>query len=188
MKIIILEGIATSGKTSIKNLLVAEFKKKGMEFSVIDENQTLMPILDNADKDVSIQFLRKILNKALSLEKDVLIFDRLYFTHIFRTASNIDDFSEIEKMLSEHDVLLALLTIDEQKISERIQFAISHRDGRWIKFVRKKGNDAEIEKYYVEQQQLLLGLLNKTRITHIVENSTSGDFEGITEAILKRMC
>ena len=51
MKIIILEGIATSGKTTIKNNLVNAFIKKGVSFSSIEEEETLMSIRDNQDKE-----------------------------------------------------------------------------------------------------------------------------------------
>lgn len=187
MKIIILEGIATSGKTSIQNLLISEFEKRNIDFAVVDENQTLMQILENTDKSVSVKFLLKILNKFFALNKDVLIFDRLYFTHVFRTSSTIDDFAEIEDLLAGHDALLVLLTIDEQKISDRVQSAMLYRGQKWANFVRRKGNDSEIESYYVQQQQFLLKLSSKSRLPHVVENSTAGDFEKITKTILKKI-
>jgi thymidylate kinase len=186
MKIIILEGIATSGKTTVKNLLISKFEKSGTNFAIIDENETLMPILENTDKKISLKLLTGILNKYFAVEKDVLIFDRLYFTHIFRTASSIKDFAKIENLLSRHNALLVLLIIEEQKISERIKNAMLHRDQKWTNFVREKGNDLDIEKYYIQQQQFLLELLNQSKLSHIIENSTNGNFEEIAENITNK--
>lgn len=187
MKIIILEGIATSGKTTIKDLLVSEFKKRKLKFAVINEEQTLIPILENTNKDVSVNFMSKILDKFLALDKDVLIFDRFYFTHIFRTSSKIENFIVIENKLSKYNILLVLLTINEDRISERVQHAISHRDQQWSNFVKKKGNDFEIEKYYIEQQRLLLKLLEETKLRYMIKDSTSSNFEEIVKSILKNM-
>lgn len=78
MKIIILEGIATSGKTSIKNKLADAFVEKGINFSIIEEDETLMPILDNKDRQISIGLLKEVISKALKEEKDFIIFDRLF--------------------------------------------------------------------------------------------------------------
>ena len=79
MKIIILEGIATSGKTSVKNRLAEAFAEKGLNFSIIEEDETLMPILHNTDKQVSIDLLKKVIGNALKEKKDFVIFDRLFF-------------------------------------------------------------------------------------------------------------
>src|SRR3990167_7124032 len=99
MKILILEGIATSGKTSVKNKLADAFVEKGINFSIIEEDETLMPILHNTDKQVGIDLLKKVIDNALKAEKDFIIFDRLFFTHIFRTKSSIEDFREIENLI-----------------------------------------------------------------------------------------
>ena len=45
-KIIILEGIATSGKTTLKDKLVEYFATTNSKFVVVGEDQTLMPILN----------------------------------------------------------------------------------------------------------------------------------------------
>jgi len=186
MVILILEGIATSGKTAVKDELGKALKEKGLKLSVIGEEETLMPILDNAEKGVSIDHLKKIINAALesAKRKDVLIFDRLFFTHVFRTQSDIKDFEEIEKMFK-GNVLLAFLKIDENKISQRISSAMKHRPKEWGDYVKKKGTMVEIFQYYKHQQRLLLDLLKKTSIPHRVYNSTNMDFKGIKNKILK---
>lgn len=183
MKIIILEGIATSGKTSVKNKLIEIFIEKGVSFSVIEENKTLMPILDNKDRQVSIDFLKKVISEAFREEKDYLIFDRLFFTHIFRTNSSVEDFKEIEKMIQAQS-LLVFLHIDESEIPERINKAREHREKSWGEYLAKKGNDEEIYQYYINQQRVLLDFLKETSLNYKIYDSTGLDFSKIAKDIL----
>ena len=187
MKIIILEGIASSGKTTVKNNLLSKFKKDKISCEVIGEEKTLMPILENTDRDISLNFLSNVLEKVLNQDKNVIIFDRLFFTHIFRTASKLSDFKNIENILLKHRVLLILLVIQEEKIAERIFGAMKHRDKKWEEYIRKKGNDKEIVDYYKKQQQFLLKLTKQSNIPHIIEDSTDLNFERIQKTILKKM-
>ena len=186
MKIIILEGIASSGKTTVKNNLLSKFKKDKISCEVIGEEKTLMPILENTDRDISLNFLSNVLEKVLNQDKNVIIFDRLFFTHIFRTASKLSDFKNIENILLKHRVLLILLVIQEEKIAERIFGAMKHRDKKWEEYIRKKGNDKEIVDYYKKQQQFLLKLTKQSNIPHIIEDSTDLNFERIQKTILKK--
>ena len=184
MKIIILEGIATSGKTTIKNKLIEAFIERGVNFSVVEEDETLMPILDNTDKQVSINLLRKVIDKELKEEKDFIIFDRLFFTHIFRTDSSIGDFKEIENLI-ENKSFLAFLEIDEPEIPRRIADTRERRGKEWDEYVSKKGSDEEIYQYYMNQQKLLLNLLKETSISSKIYNTTNMDFDNIAKDILE---
>ncbi len=183
MKIIILEGIATSGKTSVKNKLVNLFISKGNSFSVVEEDETLIPILANKDPQISLDFLKKVIATTLKSKKDFLVFDRLFFTHIYRTHSNIDFFRELEDILRPNSFLV-FLKIDESKIPERIEKARSLRDQKWNEYVSKKGSDAEIYQYYIEQQKKLLALLQKTTLRYKTYDTTAMNFENIAENIL----
>jgi len=190
MKILILEGIATSGKTTIKNKLVDSFKKRGLNYLVIEEDKTLMPILNNTSADVSINHLSKILKNVLFLKKkDIIIFDRLYFTHIFRTESNLKDFKKIESLLSKKNAFLVFLKIDKKKISERIFNALKNERAKtsWVNYIKKKGTNIEIINYYQKQQDMLLDLLKKTKIKNKTYNTTNLNFDLITKNILKNL-
>ena len=184
MKIIILEGIATSGKTSVMKKLTEVLAQKGLYFTVIGEEETLMPILNNTDKQVSINFLKNVIDRALKEIKDVIVFDRLYFTHIFKTNSTLSDFKEIEDMLKDLS-LLVLLKIDDTKIPERIEYARKHREERWNEFVSKKGSNEEIYQYYLNQQRILLDLLSETTLKNKVYDTTSLDFDSVVNDILE---
>ena len=184
MKILILEGIATSGKTSVKNKLADAFVEKGINFSIIEEDETLMPILHNTDKQVGIDLLKKVIDNALKAEKDFIIFDRLFFTHIFRTNSTLEDFQEIEDMLGGQS-LLAFLKIDEAAIPERVKNARGHRGKEWDEYVSKKGSDEEIYQYYINQQRLLLDLLKHTSLKYKIYDTTDIEFKNVANEILK---
>ncbi len=185
MKILILEGIATSGKTTIKNELEKYFSKKGLNYLVVEEDETLMPILHNTDKKISIAHLKKVIKKALAQKKDVLIFDRLYFTHIFRTKSSIHDFKSVENLLKKSSLLI-FLKIDKKRIEKRIFDAIKKRP-KWADYVHKKGNKKDIINYYTNQQELLLKLLKKSSIKHLIYNSTEQNPKNITKDIIDKL-
>jgi cytidylate kinase len=183
MKIIILEGIATSGKTSVKKKLAKLLLAQEKTFSIFDEKETLMPILQNTDRQTSLDFLKKVIGEALKTEKDFLIFDRLFFAHIFKTKSSIADFREIENMVEEN-CLLAFLEIAEPQIPERIETARRLREKSWNEYVSKKGSDAEIHQYYLNQQRTLLARLPQTSLNYKLYDTTDMDFEKIAKNIL----
>lgn len=186
MKILILEGIATSGKTTIKKELEKYFKKKKLNYFVIGEDETLMPFLHNTNKKIAIAHLKKIIKKVLTQKKDILIFDRLYFTHIFRTKSSIKDFESIENLLKKTSLLI-FLKIDKKKIEKRIFNAMQQRPPKWADYVHKKGNKKEIINYYTLQQELLLKLLKKSSIKHIIYNTSKQSYKDIIKDIINKL-
>ncbi|MCC7432974.1 hypothetical protein IT412_05640 [Candidatus Peregrinibacteria bacterium] len=183
MKSIILEGIATSGKTSVKNLLSKTLTEQNINFSIFEESQTLMPVLNNSDKNTSLDFLKTVINQALSLQKDLIIFDRLFFSHIFRTKSTMSDYRDIEKLF-DHQCFLAFLKIDETEIPQRIAKARIHRGQEWDNYVGKKGDIKQVNEYYIGQQKQLLDLVNQTTLTSKIYDTTTLDFEKIAQDIL----
>jgi len=185
MKILILEGISTSGKTTIKNELEKYFDNKRLNYLVIGEDKTLMPILHNTNKKIALNHLKKVIKKTLAQKKDILIFDRLYFTHIFRTKSSIKDFKSIENLLKKSGLLI-FLKIDKKKIGERIYDTMKQRP-KWADYVRKKGNKKGIINYYTHQQELLLKLLKKSSVKNIIYNSTKQDFKNIKKEIIDKL-
>ena len=184
MKIIILEGIATSSKTSVKAKLARAFVEKEINFSIVEEDETLMPILHNTNRQTSLDLLKNVIGSALKKEKDLVIFDRLFFTHIFRTNSTLEDFQEIEDMLGGQS-LLAFLKIDEAAIPERVKNARGHRGKEWDEYVSKKGSDEEIYQYYINQQRLLLDLLKHTSLKYKIYDTTDIEFKNVANEILR---
>lgn len=95
MKIVIVEGIATSGKTSIINELEKLFINNAVDYSILKEELVLIPLLKNTNPQIALRHLTQLLQCVRSTE--ILIIERFHFTHILRTHSNIRDFSELEK-------------------------------------------------------------------------------------------
>jgi thymidylate kinase len=184
MKIVILEGIATSGKTSVIEEISKVLKKRKAVFLVISETETLLPLLDNTDKCKSIDFLKNIVKDSIGGKNDIIIFDRLFFTHIFRTNSTVKDFSEIEKLIEENATLV-LLKIDETKIPERIKYARKHRDEGWNKHIGKKGSEEETNNYYIAQQRLLLRLIENSSLDRKIYDTSNLDFSRIANDIVE---
>lgn len=184
-KIIILEGIATSGKTTLKQKLADYFKSVGLNYLVVDEEATLMPILENTEKVASINLLNKVISDSLADTADVIIFDRLYFTHIFRTKSTVEDFVSIENLLASHQVILVLLTIGKTFIRDRVFKAMAHRDKSWSEFVRKKGSDEEIVDYYINQQQELIELTKNSSLKSLILDSTDLNYDKIMQRVIE---
>jgi thymidylate kinase len=186
MKIIILEGIATSGKTSIIKYISEFFGQNNYSFTVIGEDKTLMPILHNQDKQVSIELLKLVINQALAEDREFIVFDRLFFTHIFRTDSKYSEFREIEQIIKDYTIL-AFLKIDEDQIPTRIEYARHHRDKSWNEYISKKGNDEEIYQYYINQQRTLEKLLPQTELSYKIYNTTNLQFEEIAHDLVKNV-
>ena len=184
MKIVILEGIATSGKTSVRKEFEKILETKNLKYIFVDESETLMPVLYNTDPKVSLEYLKQILEKYINQPADILIFDRFYLTHLWKTGGDIHFFEELAQLLKKQEVLLLYLKIPKETIQERIQGAMSHRDEKWNEYVRAKGkNMAEITNYYTNQQKQLLDLLIQISIPYQVFDTADLDFKGIAEKL-----
>lgn len=182
-KIIIFEGIATSGKSTVIKYLSQLLDKSNQTFTIVGEDITLMPILNNTEREVSLNLLKRVINNTIQKGKDLIIFDRLFFTHIFRTNSEYSQFREIEDMIHS-SALLVLLKIDEEKIPARIEYARHHRDKAWDDYIRTKGSNEEIYQYYINQQRILEKLINETSLKYQVYNTTNLQFESIAQDLL----
>ena len=188
MENIILEGIATSGKSTVQNHLETDLSDKGHLLKLISEKETLMPLLHNTDCKISIEFLKELYNKYDSERKvnELFLFDRFYFTHIFRTQSSVQDFQEFENILK-HQSLTVLLTIQEDQILDRIHLARSHRSQQWNDYVSSKGSDSQIAMYYITQQRILLDICKESVVPYIVVDTTDMNFKQVMDTIQLRL-
>lgn len=185
MKVIIFEGIATSGKTTVSRLLCDAYSSSGRRALVIDEDQTLMPVIEDWTRQKNVEQCLAVIRSFQPEDYDLVIIDRLYFSHIFRTDSSEADFSVVTEALEALRPLFVLLTVEEGKIEERIFESIKHRDASWAEFVWKKGKSwDEVVEYYRAQQQWYLGAFAKTKFDNIVVDTTNQNFSEATENIL----
>jgi thymidylate kinase len=184
MKTIILEGIATSGKSTIINKVEDAVKEVAL-LKVVPEEQSLMAILDNTDLKVSLEYLNRLLSEVYGKEYSLVIFDRLHLTHAFRTNSNIEDYANIEEQLLTHSSEIIFLKVQESAIADRVKQASEHRDPSWKEYLVTKGKDFdEIAGYYIKQQKRQIELLEQSRIPYRIFDMTEHDYASILEYIL----
>lgn len=180
-RLIILEGIATSGKTTIiKNL--EKILSSSRLIKIFTEQETLMTVVDNHQFEVAQKHLNDLMVEFKNTSTGIIITDRYHFTHAFRIGKNLNSISEIEEDLIENfDVHIFLLTIQEDKISERVQDARNRRT-EWL---GKSGTLEEKTKYYIEQQQKLRELASQSKIPVTQIDTTNMNWDEITKNIVK---
>jgi len=183
-KIIILEGITTSGKTSVKNELKKIFINRKLDCVFVNEDETLLPLLNNTDPKLANNYIVDLLKKYISLNADVIIFDRLNLSHIWRTGNHIESFRESMSILLKNNSIIYFLEISNDKLEERISLAKSHRDEKWNAYVNKRGDTQdEIIKYYYNQQKELIKLLKTMPIPNVILNTNNMKFRNIAQEI-----
>src|ERR1700683_3289662 len=122
-KVLIFEGIAATGKTTLENSLISA--RPSEEVGFVSEAETLMPLIDNKNCDVAVAHLEKLLGQIARSPQAAMIIDRFHLTHAFRTNSPIDKFSKIESILLNYNTSMVLLILDDKKLEARINDADS---------------------------------------------------------------
>lgn len=182
--IVIFEGIATSGKTTLQKLLLEKLTLEN-KIKIISENMTLMPLIENKSQKVALNHLRKILLKLGSNKNNIFITDRFHFTHIFRTKSNIKYFKKFEKDLQNgFKVLIVLLYINEGSIKKNIENSLDIRK-TWAK--GKKGTIAEKVIYYKDQQRKLLRIAKESTLPVLKIDTTKKNWNKYILKIIKKI-
>lgn len=151
-KLLLFEGIASSGKTTLIKLLTETFVATHSLF-VLPEEKTLIPFFSNKDRDIAIHHLSEMASNLP--QSDITIIERFHLTHSFRTNTPLDYFKSIEEeFLQKYDVTVYLLTILEEHIRARIEETSRARGALWKH--RKEGSLDERTEYYQVQQRYLL--------------------------------
>jgi thymidylate kinase len=191
MKILILEGIPTSGKSTLTGGIKEQLR--GLTVRVATEAETHEPIMKQKD-ELHIPFFENLIEKLVAEKPGLIIFDRLYLTQAFRAHAKLTEYSAIENLLSEHDTLTVFLAVDKQAIAGRITKAVVHRDSspddsfEWGEYFKTKGKtDDEITEYYSAQQRNQITLLGASTLPHMICNTTHHDYSGIAQQILKKL-
>lgn len=185
MKILILEGIATSGKSTITDSI------KGMlldlSIRVATEEETHIPIMEQP-AELHLTFFEDLIERLIAEQPELVIFDRLYLTQAFRAGVGLSAYSDLESMLSKHNTLTVFLKVEERAITERVKKAAGHRDPSWGEYIKTKGStDDEIANYYIEQQRSQIKLLHTSTLPHIVCDTTLHNYVEIVQKILKAL-
>ena len=185
MKILILEGIATSGKSTLTETIKKELKE--LTIRIATEAETHIPIME-VTNELHVSFFENLIKKLITEKPGLIIFDRLYFTQAFRAGARLTEYSAIENLLSKHNALTVFLKVDEQAITERVAKAAKHRDPSWAEYIKAKGATEDVvAKYYIAQQQNQIKLLGTSTLPHMVCNTTHHDYSEIAQQILKKI-
>jgi thymidylate kinase len=188
MKILIIEGIPTSGKSSIiKKIseLVGEDQVK-----VYGEPETHTPIMDKPE-ELHTEFFKSLLQDAIESGADFVIFDRFHFTQAIRRKASIDEYSEIEDLLAKQKTLVVYLQVDESTIADRIRLTAELRDKdpdehfQWDEYFKTKGKTSEeIAKHYATQQRNQMELLKQSKLKSRIFNTTNHEYKAIANQII----
>ncbi|MCA9333952.1 hypothetical protein KC963_02800 [Candidatus Saccharibacteria bacterium] len=179
MKVLIFEGIATSGKSTVTSGL----QKALADLKVVltEESETHIPIM-NEKSDKHIDFFKNLIDRTSSVNPDVLIFDRLYLTQAFRANSTIDDYSEIEEILNNLSAITIFLKVNEDAIEDRIQKTSEHRGAEYFK--SRGETSKEISQYYIDQQRSQIELLQHSKLPHKIFDTTTHNYEKIVQELI----
>jgi len=185
MKVLVFEGIATSGKTVIIEQLVKTLPS--LSIKVVDEAKSHMPINKQQD-DLHVDFFKKLVkdavDEAIKNDTDLLVFDRLYLTQAFRAKARISDYAEIEEMLLAYSPTMIFLKVNKDIVAQRVTKAIEHRDPKWGEYVKTKGKTTdEIAGYYINQQRELERLIKGSMIPCKVFDTTHHNYQEIIEKL-----
>ena len=179
---IIFEGIASSGKTTLERML-----QEKLEGSVIiSEGQTLMPLIENKEPQKAVEHLTAVLYGMEKQSAGTFIVDRFHLTHAFRTGAPLSFFSGIEERISKaFKSLIVVLQINEEVIRERIEETALLRGSSWQK--GKQGSLEEKVEYYKNQQRILMDLTKQSHLPSIVINTTDKDWPRCIREVLSQV-
>jgi thymidylate kinase len=189
MKILIIEGIPTSGKSSIIKK-ITELLGEG-QVRVYGESETHIPIMDEPEK-LHIEFFESLIQEAATSDASVVIFDRFHLTQAIRAKASIGAYSKIENLLTKQKTLVVYLQINDSEIADRLRFAAEHRekeqgdDFRWDKYFKRKGKTYdEIAKHYAAQQRDKAELLKQSKLKSRIFDTTNQEYQAISNQIIK---
>lgn len=182
--IIILEGMSTSGKTTVQKELALLLDHTGINFQIIEQNFGLpKETYDDPNSNNSLQFLLKFLQNHCEHDK-IIICDRLNLSHAAITDYSDEQFKLIDKELNNYDPLLVFLKINETEIPQRLREAVDHRGQQWVDELEKRGGTFEERaKWFMDTQRKVEGLFNQSGLPKIMFNTTDKDFKRIAEEI-----
>ena len=190
-KMLIVEGIATSGKSSlIKELINLLGQDKVRVYS---EAETHVPIMEDRG-ELHVAFFKALIADAQNSDAELVVFDRLHFTQAFRAKAGTAQYVEVEDLLLGQDTLVVYLQVDETAIKERIEFSAEHprvalssehSRENWGEYIKKRGQSFdEIAAYYAGQQRDQLELLKQSKLKCRIFDTTHHDYSAIASQIV----
>lgn len=103
------------------------------------------------------------------------LLERFHFTHVFHYGLDWEHVRSIDERLAKINCKVCILQINKTDMEQRI---ILERDAGWGKYIHQFGNsNIEIVDYYDKQQDLLLDLLQRTKLEWIKINTSETSIE-----------
>lgn len=183
--IIILEGISTSGKTSVMSLIDDFCKKNDISVTCFPEESTIIPMIDNTNLSLAIAFINNIIVDITNCDSQLIILDRFYFSHLLKTGGSVKDFLFAEKILK-RNTLLVYLYIDKRNISSRIFDAMNYREPGWGEYLLKRvnGDRGKIIKFYNERQKKLKAMMKESILDKMYVDTSDLNFNSVVSTII----
>jgi inorganic pyrophosphatase len=189
MRAVIIEGMASSGKTILARKLEELLDEANIGYLALNENDTLKPVFRDTSLGANLDLVKKLIAKASASSKEVVIFERLYLSHLKRTGKTEADFSDVSKTLAGLRPIIALLTMDEAVIRERIYGAADHREYSWNDRLKEKGvSEEEVLESYRDQQRKFIAIADSIKDLEVKKyDTTSLDFDVIAQDIFSQV-
>ena len=180
-KIIILEGMSTSGKSLLQNFLKINLEKEGKKVASVDEKEGLNILLDKQNRSLtkSLEVLKSLILDHTTQNYDFIIFDRFHISHnVTLKYSKFEDFDEIESLLKKFDSKIIYLHVDNSKIVQRMRTVLNttRKNSSFEEFFRSRvipgcntleeENQRMFSFYSVRTEQHLKDL-NKTKLPYL---------------------
>lgn len=183
-RVVIIEGIAASGKTTLQKLLKTMLRSL-RRVETLSEKTTLMPLVENRSPEAAAAHLNKLISRIKKNKSDFVILDRFHFTHAFRTAGDRGNIRDIERFLKRNfSVVVVLLIVDEKLIERNIRDSLRIRK-TWAK--GKQGSISEKVAYYKDQQRKLSNIAQISGLSVVKINTSRKDWNRCAARVISHL-
>ncbi len=186
MKLLLFEGVATTGKSTIEAEVLRLCETKNRPAILYHEDQTLIPLLGDKSVQASLELQNTVLGQIEQEKHDVVLVDRFLLSHLERTNGDLNDFAVVRDKLVDLEARIIFLQIDDQAFRPRLKDALARRAQKFSDHVMAKGGADVMLNKYVEQQQTMLKLLPTLGLSTCVFDTTNLNFIEIAEQITEK--
>jgi len=211
MKGIIIEGVASSGKTSILKHLHAkisehfpdstklfisehytermlEHLKDSQELRGLDIKYHIGKIVDNLENYQDMLNKSKFASNPKSANVYVTL-ERFILTHLssslIEKEYSLNEVNRHFKKLNNMGIKQVVLTIPKEHFKERLLSTIKYRNDAWKEYLYSRGNEDEIVEYYYKWQKEFLDYADQFRdsIDTLIVEINDSDYKKYSDRI-----